>query len=92
MEESSELAIVLRAGALPAPVNIIENRTIGPSLGQDSIKSGVRACLIGLLAIVIFMFIYYGMSGLIADVALIGNFVVLLGAMAAFHFTLTLLV
>ena len=90
MEDASQLAIVLRAGALPAPVNIIENRTIGPSLGQDSIKSGVRACLIGLAAIVIFMFIYYGMSGLIADVALIGNFVVLLAAMAAFHFTLTL--
>lgn len=90
MEEASELAIVLRAGALPAPVTIIENRTIGPALGQDSIKSGLKACLIGLAVVIIFMFIYYGLSGLVADLALILNFIILLAAMSAFHATLTL--
>ncbi|MBI5555781.1 MAG: protein translocase subunit SecD [Elusimicrobia bacterium] len=90
MEDASGLAIVLRAGALPAPVNIIENRTIGPSLGQDSIKAGLKACLIGLTFVVIFMAIYYGLSGLVANLAVILNLIVLMAAMAAFHATLTL--
>ncbi len=90
MEDASGLAIVLRAGALPAPVSIIENRTIGPSLGQDSIKAGLKASLIGLLIVLIFMFIYYKLSGIVANIALLLNFVLLLAAMAAFHATLTL--
>lgn len=90
MEDASGLAIVLRAGALPAPVSIIENRTIGPSLGQDSIKAGLKACLVGLAFVVIFMVIYYGLSGLIADLAVVLNLFVLMAAMAAFHATLTL--
>ncbi|HAM39044.1 MAG: protein-export membrane protein SecD [Elusimicrobia bacterium RIFOXYC2_FULL_34_12] len=89
-EEASGLAIVLRAGALPAPVRIIENRTVGPSLGRDSVKAGLVACLVGLLLVVSYMFFYYKTSGLIANSALILNLVVLLGMMAIFHATLTL--
>ncbi len=90
MEDASGLAIVLRAGALPAPVSIIENRTIGPSLGHDSIKAGLKACLIGLAFVVVFMVIYYGWSGIIADLAVVLNLIVLMAAMSAFHATLTL--
>ncbi|MFA5779800.1 MAG: protein translocase subunit SecD [Elusimicrobiota bacterium] len=89
-EEASGLAIVLRAGALPAPVKIIENRTIGPSLGRDSVKSGLVACLIGILLVVGYMFFYYKFSGLIADAALVLNLLILLGLMSLFHATLTL--
>src|SRR6266513_3221253 len=64
-EDAKLLSTVLRAGALPAPVHVIEERTVGPSLGEDSIKAGVRASLIGLSMVVIFMFIYYRTSGLI---------------------------
>ena len=89
-EEASDLAIVLRAGALPAPVKIIQNVTVGPSLGEDSIRKGIRAALIGSLLVVIFMAVYYGMSGLIADWALVLNIIYLMGAFAAMHATLTL--
>ncbi|MDO8733950.1 MAG: protein translocase subunit SecD, partial [Elusimicrobiota bacterium] len=89
-EEASGLAIVLRAGALPAPVKIIENRTIGPSLGRDSVNAGLIACLVGLLLVVGFMLFYYKSSGLIANTALILNILVLLGLMSLFHATLTL--
>lgn len=90
MEDASGLAIVLRAGALPAPVNIIENRTIGPSLGRDSIKAGLKASAVGLAAVLVFMIVYYGLSGVVADIALLLNFFVLIAAMAAFRATLTL--
>ncbi len=90
MESARDLAIVLRAGALPAPVNIIENRTIGPSLGRDSITAGVTAMLLGFVIVLIFMLIYYKKAGIIADIALIMNILLLLGAMAYFRFTLTL--
>jgi preprotein translocase subunit SecD len=90
MEEAHDLAIVLRAGALPAPVNILEERTVGPSLGQDSIDQGLWASIIGGILVTIFMIIYYKASGLIADLALMLNMLLLLGTMAAFKATLTL--
>ncbi len=90
MEEARQLAIVLRAGALPAPVNIIEKRTIGPSLGEDSIKSGIKASLVGFIFIVLFMSIYYRFSGIISSVALFLNLVFLLALMSYFSATLTL--
>jgi len=90
MEEAKNLAIVLRAGALPAPVNIIENRTVGPSLGRDSIRAGVVAAVIGLICVMCFMVVYYKLSGLITNLALILNLLILLGMMAYFRATLTL--
>ncbi len=89
-EEAHDLAIVLRAGALPAPVKVLENRTVGPSLGMDSIKKGIRAAVVGLLVVLVFMAGYYRLSGVIADVALILNMILILGALAAFRATLTL--
>ncbi len=90
MEEARDLAIVLRAGSLPAPVSILENRTVGPSLGLDSITSGVTASIIGLLAIMLFAGIYYRLSGMVANLALVLNIVLLLGVLAQFGATLTL--
>ncbi|HRS81940.1 MAG TPA: protein translocase subunit SecD [Smithellaceae bacterium] len=90
MDEARDLAIVLRAGALPAPVNILEERTVGPSLGSDSIRQGIMATLIGFVLVVVFMFIYYRLSGLVADSVLILNVIVLLGVLAGFKATLTL--
>ncbi len=88
-DEAAKLAIVLRE-SLPAPVKIIQNVTVGPSLGQDSITMGVRSALIGAAIVVIFMVVYYRMAGLIADYAIILNLVLLLGAMALLNATLTL--
>ncbi len=90
LEEATDLAIVLRTGALPAPLNIIEERTIGPSLGSDSIRTGLRAGIIGFLIVIAFMIFYYGAAGLIADLALVLNLVLILGVLAGFHATLTL--
>jgi protein-export membrane protein SecD len=84
------LATVLRAGALPAPVKVIEERTVGPSLGNDSIKKGFMSSLIGIVVVFVFMLIYYRTSGLIADIALGLNLIILMAAMAYFQFTLTL--
>ncbi|MBI3872049.1 MAG: protein translocase subunit SecD [candidate division Zixibacteria bacterium] len=89
-DEANDLAIVLRAGALPAPVNIIENNVVGPSLGQDSIHRGLTASLIAAAIVFLIMAIYYQLSGLIADFALLLNAVFLLGVMAALHSTLTM--
>jgi len=88
--EAVDLAIVLRAGALPAPVKIIQNVTVGPSLGADSIRAGIRAALLGGALVLIFMVIYYRASGLVADFAIFLNMIMLLGAMAWIHATLTL--
>ncbi len=88
-EEAAKLAIVLRE-SLPAPVKIIQNVTIGPSLGQDSINMGVHSALIGGLVVIIFMIVYYRMAGIIADYAIVLNLVLLLGAMALLNATLTL--
>jgi len=89
-EEANDLAIVLRAGALPAPVEIIQNVTVGPSLGRDSIDAGLRAGVVGTLLIVAFMGIYYRGSGLLANAAMMLNILLLIGVMAAMNATLTL--
>ena len=89
-EEAQNLAIVLRSGALPAPVNVVEERTVGPSLGQDSIDMGIRAGALGALFVVFFMIFYYRISGIVAVIALALNIIGLLAVMAGFHFTLTL--
>lgn len=88
--EATDLAIVLRAGALPASVEIVQNVTVGSTLGADSIQASKRAILIGGVAVLIFMLIYYRLSGLIANIAVTLNIVMLLGAMAYFNATLTL--
>jgi len=90
IDEAKDLVIVLRAGALPARLESIEERTVGPSLGQDSIQKGKISALIGLLLVVVFMVIYYKLSGIVADVALVLNIVFILAVLAAFHATLTL--
>ncbi len=90
MEEAKDLAIVLRAGALPAPVRTLQNVTVGPSLGRDSIEAGKMAGIIGTVLVIIFMVIYYKLSGIIADFALLLNVILLLGAMASLNATLTM--
>jgi protein-export membrane protein SecD len=89
-EDAKLLSTVLRAGALPAPVRVIEERTVGPSLGEDSIKAGVRASLIGLALVMVLMALYYHTSGLIADLAMLINMLFIFGIMASLHATLTL--
>ncbi|HLC27518.1 MAG TPA: protein translocase subunit SecD [bacterium] len=89
-ETAHDLAIVLRSGALPAPVKVLENRTVGPSLGADSIRDGVLASLFGGLAVVLFMLIYYRFGGVAANLALSFNILILLGVMGYFRATLTL--
>lgn len=88
--EARLLEIVLKAGALPAPVAIIEHRTVGPSLGEDSIRSGLSATFYAFLVTIVFMFLYYRTAGLVADLALVFNILFILGVMAAFQATLTL--
>ena len=89
-EEANDLAIALRAGALPAPVKILEERTVGPSLGSDSIRQGLISMCIGGILVVLFMAAYYKGSGLIANFALLLNIVLISGGLAAFQATLTL--
>jgi len=90
MEEAQDLSIVLRAGALPAPVRIIEERTVGPSLGLDSILKGSQSALYGMILVAIFMLIYYRLSGALADMALALNVIFIMAVMAYFNATLTL--
>lgn len=90
LEEAKILSIVLKAGALPAPVEIIEQRTVGPSLGQDSINSGFRSAILGYLLVGIFMIIYYQKSGTIAAASLTFTVLFILGVLAGFNATLTL--
>lgn len=90
MKEASDLAIVLRAGALPAPVKIIEQRTVGPSLGKDSIRKGIFSTIVSAILVVLFMIFYYRGAGVIANIALILNVLFVLGALAIFRATLTL--
>jgi len=87
---AADLAIVLRAGALPAPVKIIQNVTVGPSLGQDSINKGLMAGLIGVILVVVFMGIYYKLSGMVANFGMVLNVLFLMGALAVLGATLTL--
>jgi preprotein translocase subunit SecD len=90
MDEAKDLAIVLRAGSLPAPLKTLQNLTVGPSLGRDSIEAGKMAGLIATILVVVFMIFYYRLSGVIADLALVLNIVLLMGAMASLNATLTL--
>lgn len=89
-QQVQDLAMTLRSGALPAGIKYLEERTVGPSLGADSIKSGVTAAIFGMLAVLIFMLIYYHWAGVNADVALLLNLVILLGFMGYFGAVLTL--
>lgn len=90
VEEARDIAIVLRAGALPASVTVAEERTVGPSLGRDSIDAGKMCLTISFLAVILFMIWYYRGSGFIADFAMIFNVFLLMGALAMFQFTLTM--
>jgi preprotein translocase subunit SecD len=89
-EEANEIALVLKAGALPAPVTIFEERTVGATLGPELIRKGTVAALVGLLAVVAFMIVYYRGSGFVADVALALNGLLVLAIMSMFGSTLTL--
>jgi preprotein translocase subunit SecD len=90
MDEAKDLAIVLRAGALPAPVKILEERTVGPSLGKDSIDQGFKSMIIGSIIVLILVVFYYRLSGIIADLALLLNIPIIMGGLALFGATLTL--
>ncbi|SUZ57976.1 uncharacterized protein METZ01_LOCUS10830 [marine metagenome] len=90
MNEAKDIAIILRAGALPAPVEIIEERTVGPSLGADSISKGQKSILIGLAIVFVFMLVYYRFSGVIANFALVWNIILILAVLASLGATLTL--
>lgn len=89
-QEARDLALVLRSGALPAPVEVLENRTVGASLGEDSIQRGKLAGIIGSILVILFMILYYRWSGFLADITLVINIVMLLAFMALFQATLTL--
>ena len=89
-EEASDLAIVLRVGALPAPVKIVQNLTVGATLGQDSIDKSVTAGLVGTVMVIVFMLFYYRLSGLIANLGMVLNVIFLIAGLAAFSATLTL--
>jgi len=90
VEESSELSILLRAGALPAPMRFEEERTIGPELGQDSIDAGKIACIVAFAGILVFMFLSYGLFGIFANIALIINVTLIFGLLSIIGATLTL--
>jgi len=90
IKEASDLALVLRAGALPAPIKVLSTLTVGPSLGEDAIKKGFRAAIVGGILVILFMGIYYSFAGIIADLALIMNLALLLGALTGLKATLTL--
>lgn len=90
VNEAQDLSIVLRAGSLPAPVTVLEERTVGPSLGKESIEKGILAAVVGGLAVVVVMPLYYGLSGLLADVMLVFTMTLLMAGLAAFGATLTL--
>jgi preprotein translocase subunit SecD len=89
-QETQDLSMTLRSGALPAGIKYLEERTVGPSLGADSIRSGVQAAIYGMLAVLVFMLVYYRWAGVNADIALILNLVILLGFMGYFGAVLTL--
>ena len=90
VDEAKDLAISLRAGALPAPIKVLQESTVGPSLGADSIRKGIRAALWGFLLVIVFMLIYYKMAGVIANVALCLNLLFVIGLLSFFEATLTL--
>lgn len=90
IQEAHDLAIALRSGALLAPVKLLEKRSIGPSLGADSVKASLTALILGFAAVVVFMVVYYGLVGIIANIALISNLFIIISVMALFGATLTL--
>ena len=90
LQSASDLALLLRSGALPAPLNVIEERTVGPDLGEDSIKAGALSLLIGFILVIAYMFFKYRFLGIIADTALIVNLILLLGVLTILEATLTL--
>ncbi|HLT01682.1 MAG TPA: protein translocase subunit SecD [Geminicoccaceae bacterium] len=90
VQEANELAILLRAGALPAPLEIVEERTVGPDLGADSIQAGKWAAVIGFILVVLSMGLYYGLFGVFADIALVVNLVLIIAALSVLQATLTL--
>ena len=90
VQSVNDLAILLRAGALPAPLSVLEQRAVGPSLGADSIAAGQIACIIAFLAVMVFMGLAYGIFGLVANLALIINVFIIFGALSALQATLTL--
>ncbi|HEX9461370.1 MAG TPA: protein translocase subunit SecD [Alphaproteobacteria bacterium] len=89
-QSASDLALLLRAGALPAPLKIIEERTVGPGLGADSIRAGVYSCIVGFTLVVLYMIAAYGLFGFFADVALVVNLILIIAAMSLLQATLTL--
>tara|TARA_A100001234_G_C12627686_1_gene386848 strand:+ start:253 stop:1806 length:1554 start_codon:yes stop_codon:yes gene_type:complete len=89
-QSATDLALLLRSGALPAPLNIIEERTVGPDLGKDSIKAGIIALIIGFILVIVFIFVKYKIFGLITNIALIINLFLLVGILTIFEATLTL--
>jgi preprotein translocase subunit SecD len=89
-QAAKDLSMILRSGALPAGIKYLEERTVGPSLGADSIRAGIRAAIIGMMAVLIFMLVYYHGAGINADVALLLNLIILLGFMGYFEAVLTL--
>lgn len=90
VESANELAMLLRAGALPAPLNVIEERSVGPSLGQDSIHAGTLASVVGIALVVVFMFLSYGLFGMFANLGLALHLITVIGAMSLIQATLTL--
>jgi preprotein translocase subunit SecD len=90
VQSASDLALLLRAGALPAPITILEERTVGPSLGADSIHAGATACFVGVGLVVVFMILFYGLFGVFADIALFFNLCLMLGSLSLLGATLTL--
>jgi protein-export membrane protein SecD len=90
VQETQDLSLLLRAGALPAELTILEERSVGPGLGADSVRAGQIACILGLAFVIVFMAAVYGLFGLMANVALITNLVLILGALSGMQATLTL--
>ena len=89
-DEAHDLALVLRSGSLPAPVNVLEERAVGPSLGQESIDKGIKSAVLGMILVMGFMVLYYGFGGLVANLVLVLNIVLILAGLSAFGATLTL--
>ena len=89
-QEATDLALLLRSGALPTPLTVVEERTVGPDLGADSIKSGITSLIIGFILVILFMFYKYKLFGLIANLALIANLIMLIGVLTILEATLTL--
>ncbi|MGH6995213.1 MAG: protein translocase subunit SecD, partial [Stellaceae bacterium] len=89
-QSASDLALLLRAGALPAPLTVIEERSVGPDLGADSIREGTTSCIVGVILVVLFMIVFYGLFGIFADIALFFNLCIMMAALTLLGATLTL--